>query len=199
MAILLVLGVLHVLLILAAISCGRSYFDKGRIAGMKEAVQEIVSGLRLHYETTDKVAPEQVAKAIEVLETLASTPSEKSVQRHHAKLRILGDAIGSACWRKGFVACRQQMLPRQDRIRIDLSLDELTHLASLAHLGFKKMMPNDRAIEMIRFNGEQHAQRVSRAVDRLEIAIPEPNRPSDHSATRQRMIRHWWPLERKSA
>ena len=68
-----------------------------------------------------------------------------------------------SCWRKGFIACREQMLPRQEKIRIDLSLDELMQLASLAHLGFKKMMPNDRAIEMIRFNGQQHALSVSRA------------------------------------
>ena len=199
MEILLVLGVLHTLFILTAISCGRSYFNKGRIAGIEEATREIVRGIRPHCEMADKVVPEQVAEAMEAVQILAGPSSAKSIQRHHSKIWNFGDAIGSACWRRGFIACREQMLPRQDKIRIDLSLDELTELASLAHLGFKKMMPNDRAIEMIRFNGEQHAMRVSRAIDRFESAIPEPNRPSDHCTVRQTMIRHWWPLERKSA
>ncbi len=200
MEILLVLGVLHILLILTAISCGRSYFNKGRIAGMDEATREIVRGICPHYEMPEKVVPDQVARALEAIQSFAGSPSSaKGVQRHHSKIRIFGDAIGGACWRKGFLACREQMLPRRDKIRIDLSLDELTELASLAHLGFKKMMPNDRAIEMIRFNGEQHALAVSRAVDRLEFAIPEASRPADHSATRHAMIRNWWPLERKIA
>ena len=199
MEILLVLGVLHILLILTVISCGRSYFNKGRIAGIEEASREIVRGIRPHYETADKVVPEAVAQAMEAVQSFAGSPSsETSFRRHHEKLSKLGDALGSACWRKGFLGCRQQMLPRQDKIRIDIPLDDLTSLASLAHLGFKKMMPNDRAIEMIRFSGELHALRVSRAIDRLELAIPEPNRPSDHCTVRQTMIRHWWPL-RKSA
>lgn len=200
MEILLVVGVLHVLLLAAAISCGRSYFHTGRIAGMEEAMREIARGLRPHHETADKRVPEQVAKALEAVQTFSgSLSSAKCIQRHHSKLSNFGEAIGGACWRKGFLACREQMLPRQDRIRIDFSLDELTHLASLAHLGFKKMMPNDRAIETIRFNGEQHALSVSRSVDRLELAIPEPSRPTGHSTIRQSMIRQWWPLERKSA
>jgi hypothetical protein len=61
------------------------------------------------------------------------------------------------------------------------------------------MMPNDRGIETLRFNGERHALSVARALERLEQAIPQAYRPSGHAATRQAMIRHWWPLERKSA
>ena len=91
------------------------------------------------------------------------------------------------------------MLPREDRIRLDLRSDDLLQLAALAHLGFKKTMPNDRVIETLRFNGEQHALSAARAIDRLECALPESLRPSDHSATRQDMIRHWWPPERKLA
>jgi hypothetical protein len=73
------------------------------------------------------------------------------------------------------------------------------HLTALAHLGFKKMMPNDRGIEMHRFGDEQQALEVTFAVERLERAIPELNRPCEHSANRQALIRHWWPSERKRA
>jgi hypothetical protein len=44
---------------------------------------------------------------------------------------------------------------RQDHCRAVDS--ELLHLTSLAHLGFKKMMPNDRGFEMLRFSDEEQA------------------------------------------
>jgi hypothetical protein len=43
------------------------------------------------------------------------------------------------------------------------------------------------------------SMRGTHAVERLELAIPEAQRPFDHAANRQALIRHWWPLERKSA
>ena len=90
------------------------------------------------------------------------------------------------------------MTPAEDKIRVDLSNSELLHLTSLAHLGFKKMMPNDRDIEMHRFGDELHA---------LEVTTPSNgwNRPfrktSGRSTSRQSraLIRNWWPPERKSA
>jgi hypothetical protein len=91
------------------------------------------------------------------------------------------------------------MTPRDDKIHVALSMNELLHLTALAHLGFKKMMPNDRGIEMHRFGDEQQALEVTFAVERLERAIPELNRPSEHAANRQALIRHWWPSERKRA
>jgi len=114
-------------------------------------------------------------------------------------LWIFGDAVGAACWQKGYDACRLQVAPADGKIRIDLSIGELTQLTSLAHLGFKKMMPNDRGIEMPRFDDENHALAVAWAVERLEQAVPEPLRPFDHADNRQALIRHWWPLERKRA
>ena len=89
--------------------------------------------------------------------------------------------------------------PKDDKIRVELSPSELLQLASLAHLGFKKMMPNDRGIEMHRFDGEDHALEGAHAVERLERALPDPQRPFEHADNRQALIRHWWPLERKSA
>lgn len=191
---------LQLLFFAAAFSCARSYFSKGRIAGIRVATREILSGIQSHYHAVGLAVPQPVAKAIEAVDCFSGDPSsDKAFLRYRASLWTFGDAIGRACWRKGFETCRAQMLPREDRVRLDIRSDDLLQLAALAHLGFKKTMPNDRAIETVRFNGEPHALSAARAIDRLECAIPEPLRPSGHSATRQAMIRDWWPLERKLA
>lgn len=199
MDILAVVAVLLILFFAASWSSARSYFAKGRLAGMEEATGEIIRGIRAHYESAGQV-PEGVTKAIEAIGGFVHGPSaEKDILRYHARLWTFGDATGAACWRKGFENCRQQMSPPPERIRLDLRGEDLLHLASLAHLGFKKMMPNDRGIEMLRFAGEDQAVEVARAIERLEHAIPAQLRPKGHASTRQAMIAHWWPLERKSA
>jgi hypothetical protein len=123
----------------------------------------------------------------------------KRHRRFQVHLWIFGDAAGAACWRRGYEACRRQTAPAEDKVRIDLSIGELQHLTSLAHLGFRRMMPNDRGVETHRFGGEDQALAGAYAVERLERAIPERHRPFEHAANRQALIRHWWPLERKSA
>lgn len=200
MGVLAVIVVLLILLLASTWSSARSYFAKGRLAGMEEATLEIIRGIRSHYESAGQAPPEYVTKAVEAVKSFARGASyEKSIYRYHARLWIFGDAVGAACWRRGYDICKLQMTPGEDKIRVELSMSELLHLTSLAHLGFKKMMPNDRGIEMHRFDGEEHALKGTHAVERLERAIPEKHRPSDHSANRQALIRHWWPLERKSA
>jgi hypothetical protein len=200
MEILAVIIVLHLLLFAAAWSSARSYFAKGRLAGMEEATREIIRGIGSHYEVAGKAAPDHVAKAIEAINTFTQrTSCEKDILRYHTRLWTFGDAVGSACWRKGFETCRQEMTPQPGRIRIDMPVDDLQYIASLADLGFRKMMPNDRGIETRRFEGETHALEVTRAVERLELAIPPKMRPTGQASTRQAMIRHWWPLERKIA
>jgi hypothetical protein len=119
--------------------------------------------------------------------------------RYQARLWVFGDAVGAACWRRGYDACKLQMTPSDDKIRVALSAGDLLQLTSLAHLGFKKMMPNDRGIEMHRFTGEEHALDAAFAVERLEQAIPDRHRPFEHSDNRQALIRNWWPQERKRA
>jgi hypothetical protein len=200
MEILVVIIVLLLLLFAAAWSSARSYFAKGRLAGMEDATREIVRGIRSHYEVAGQIAPDHVAKAIEAIDTFTQRAScEKDILRYHTRLWTFGDAVGSACWRKGFETSRQETSPQPGRIRIDLPVDDLRHLASLADLGFRKMMPNDRGIETRRFEGETHALEVTRAVERLEFAIPPKLRPSGQASTREAMIRHWWPLQRKIA
>lgn len=201
MDILAILAVLLLSLAYASISSARSYFARGRLAGMEEATQEIIRGVRSHYEIAGQPPPDEIAKAIDAVSSFAKTASrDKNIQRYHARLWTFGDAVGHACWRKGFEACRQRMSPRPDRIRLDLGIDDLLDIAALAHLGFKKMMPNDRGIETARFGGEDQAWVAARAVERLEIAIPERHRPAGYATARQAMIRHWWrPLEKKTA
>jgi hypothetical protein len=201
MDILVVIIVLLVLLLASTWSSARSYFAKGRLSGMEEATLEIIRGVRSHYEQASQPVPDDVTKAVEAVRTFARAANQqKNIDRYQARLWIFGDAIGAACWRKGYDACKLQMTPpRDDKIRFELSVDDLLHLTSLAHLGFKKMMPNDRGIEMLRFCDEADALRGSQAVDRLERAIPEPHRPREHSAGRNALIRNWWPAERKRA
>jgi len=200
MGILAVLVVLLVLLLASTWSSARSFFLKGRLAGMEEATLEIIRGINSHYGAAGQSPPEYVAKAVESIRAFARGVSyEKSIHRYQARLWIFGDAVGAACWRRGYEACKLQMAPEQGKIRVDMSIGELLHLTSLAHLGFKKMMPNDRGIEMHRFESEDHALAGAYAVERLEQFVPEPHRLVNHSANRQALIRHWWPLERKSA
>ena len=200
MDILVVIIVLLVLLLASTWSSARSYFAKGRLAGMEEATLEIIRGVGSHYELAGQALPDEVTKAVEAVRTFACAANyRKNIDRYQARLWIFGDAVDAACWRKGYGACKQQMTVRDDRIRIDLSVDELLHLTSLADLGFKKMMPNDRGIEMHRFCDEDHALQGTHAVERLERAIPEPHRPLEHSTNRQALIRNWWPPEPKRA
>jgi hypothetical protein len=200
MDILAVIMVLLLLLLATTWSFARSYFLKGRLAGMEEAALEIIRGIRSHYESAGQAPPASVVKAVEALRSPArSVLNQKSIHRCQARLWAFGDAVGAACWRRGYDACKLRMTPAEDKIRIDLSLGELLHLSSLAHLGFKKMMPNDRDIELHRFGGEHHALEVTHAVERLEQALPENIRTFDLSANRRALIRNWWPPERKSA
>src|ERR1700722_2518463 len=169
MGILVVLVVLLVLLLASTWSSAKSYFAKGRLSGMEEATLEIIRGVCSHYEQAGQATPDYVTKAVEAVTTFARRATyEKSIYRYQARLWIFGDAIGAACWRKGYDTCKLQMTPSDDKIRIAVSVGELLQLPSLAHLGFKKMMPNDRGIEMHRFSGEDHALDGAYAVERLE-------------------------------
>jgi hypothetical protein len=200
MDILAVLVGLTLLLVIATWSSVRAYFARGRLAGMEEATREIIKGIRAHYELAGEPRPDHVTGAIEAVAASARGGSdEQDIRRYHARLFSFGDAVGAACWRKGYQSCRQKMLPREDRIRIDLPVADLVRLAALADLGFRRMMPNDRGVETPRFGGEHQAIEVARAIERLELSLPVADRPPSHAAMRQAMIRNWWPLERKRA
>lgn len=200
MAILVVLGGLLGVFVFAAFSCARSYFEKGRLRGMEEAIREVAKGIRSHFENDGK-PPERVTVAFCEVEAIACSgwkPSKGLTQRYHAQLWILGDAIGEACWLKGHGAGMRRKAPAEGKLRIDLSLNELLQLSWLAHLGFQRMMPNYRDFEIHRFNGEEDAKEGALAIDKIEAAVPAKYRPiSDLSVQvtrRQALISEWWQL-----
>ncbi len=156
------------------------------------------------YEIDGQPLPPGVAKAIDTLNAATDRASfNKRIHRYHAHLWVFGDAIGDACWQKGFQAGKRTMAPRENKILIELSRNELLHLAWLAHLGFKHMMPNYRGFEMHRFNGREDAQDGSFAVEKLEVAIPPQDRPFEgplvQSNDRLKLIQNWWPSKQLQA
>jgi hypothetical protein len=197
--ILLMLGGLLVALLAAGWSCAKSYFEKGRLRGMEEATREIARGVSSHYELEGQAVPESVAKAVKAVKAVSGKRFKLktgSTDPCHARLWILGDAIGEACWLKGHAAGIRRKAPAEGKIRVDLSLNELLQLSWLAHLGFQNMMPNYRGFEIHRFGGEEDAQEGAIAVGKIEGAIPAKERPfTDLSAqlkNRQKLIRDWW-------
>jgi hypothetical protein len=198
--ILAVLSLLVIAFAFSAWSCARTYFAKGRLRGMEEAAQEFVRGVASHYEIDGQAMPPPVARAIDAVKAVTQGASyNKRIYRYHAHLWVFGDAVGSACWRKGYEAAKRKMAPAEDKIRLEFSRGELLHLAWLGHHGFKHMMPNYRGFEMHRFSGREDAEQASFAVKRLEVVIPTEHRPfSDplvQSNNRQELIRGWWPSE----
>ena len=84
--------------------------------------------------------------------------------------------------------------PAEGKIRIDLSVIELLQLGSLANLGFQSMMPNARLLDIRRFSGMDDAVEATRALSRLEAAIPKEHRPDllRHAENRMQLIDSWW-------
>jgi hypothetical protein len=199
-----ILTVLTVLLLLLAISLGallRSSFIRGRHRGMQEAAAEIIQGVNSHFEVGGQL-PAGVSKALERLRSVAGhVSSRRQIDLRHAQLWIFGDAIGSACSSKGYRSGKLSMAPRDGKILVELSANELHQLTWLAHLGFQHMMPNYRGFETHRFSGEDDARNGAKAIERLEVSIPAMHGTVDPVAlsnSRLALIENWWS-ERKLA
>jgi hypothetical protein len=200
-----ILAILGLLCLALAISIGsviRTYFARSRLRGIQEATFEIVRGINSHYEADGQSMPASVAKAVEAIKAITKRSNNyKKIDRYYALLWIFGDAIGGACWKKGYEAGKRKAAPKEGKIFVELSLNELMQLTWLAHLGFKNMMPNHRGLEIHRFSGKDDAEEGARAVERLEVAVPEAHRPFDdpltQSKTRLALIGDWWSSERK--
>jgi hypothetical protein len=202
--ILIVLALLQLLFVAAIWSSAGTFFARGRLRGMQEATQEIVRGVQSHYEVAGEAIPVNVAKAIAAVTAAASgASSSKKIHRYQARLWVFGDAIGEACWRRGYDVCKRAMTPKQDLITVDLSVKELLHLSWLAHLGFNHMMPNYRGLETSRFIDDEDARGGTRAVERLEAALPAEHRPFDdlgiQAGSRRKLITEWWSPRLMSA
>ena len=199
-----ILAVLTFLLLLLAISLGslmRSCFVRGRHRGMQEAAAEIIRGVNSHFEVEGQL-PAAVSKALGKLKnSVGHVSPRRQLDVRHAQLWIFGDALGSACWNKGYRSGRRSMAPRDGKIHVELSTDELLQLTWLAHLGFQHMMPNYRGFETHRFSGEDDARNGAKAIERLEVSIPPSHGPVDPVALsngRLALIENWWS-ERKIA
>jgi hypothetical protein len=194
-----ILTVLTTLMLLLAISVGsllRSSFVRGRFRGMEDAATEIIRGVNSHFETEGQQLPAGVSKALETLKGATGRVShQKQLAVRYAQLWVFGDAIGSACWSKGFRSGKRTMAPRDGKILVELSVDELVQLTWLAHHGFQHMMPNYRGFEIHRFSGEDDARSGARAIERLEVSIPAKHRAGDPAAPcngRLTLIENWW-------
>jgi hypothetical protein len=202
MEILTVFAVLQLLLLISAGSLLRAYFIRGRHRGMQEAAVEIIRGVNSNFEVVGQLPP-AVSKALETLKTAPGNVSHrKQIDLRYAQLWIFGDAIGCACWSKGYRLGKQAMAPREDKISVELSLNELLQLNWLAHLGFQHMMPNYRGFETHRFSGEGDARDGAKAVERLEVSIPATHRPVDPAALsngRLALIENWWSNRKLAA
>jgi hypothetical protein len=199
MEILVVLTFLSLLLAISFGSLSRSFFIRGRHRGMQEAATEIIRGVNSHFEVAGQL-PTGVSNALEKLRGSAGhVSSRRQLDLRHAQLWIFGDALGSACWKRGYRLGRLSMTPRDEKIHVELSASELLQLAWLAHLGFQHMMPNYRGFETHRFSGEDDARNGAKAIERLDVSISARHGPVDPVALsngRLALIETWWS-ERK--
>ncbi|CCE05076.1 conserved hypothetical protein [Bradyrhizobium sp. STM 3843] len=145
----------------------------------------------------EKTLPSDVAKAeaeLKIVLDEAARRQDLTEDAIHARLWALGAALGDACWLKGHSAGVRRKAPAEGRIRLDLSLVEILQLGGLANFGFQHMMPNIRLIDARRFADKEDAIEASRAVSRLEAALPKQYRPDllDHARVREGLINDWW-------
>jgi hypothetical protein len=174
-------------------------FRKGARPRLRRSDPRVYQGLTSHYELEENAVPERVAlalKGLEIASRKASTISKRLANPYHAQLWILGDAMGEACWLKGHAAGIRRKAPLEGCIRVDLSIAELLQLSWLAHLGFRRMMPNFRDFEIHRFSGAEDALEGATAVSKIECAVPVQQRPfvdlTIQLKRRQELISDWW-------
>jgi hypothetical protein len=75
--ILFILGVLLVAFVAACWSCARSYFEKGRLRGMEEAIRAILRGVSSHYELEGQI-PECVGKALKQVKAVSGRVQKRA-------------------------------------------------------------------------------------------------------------------------
>jgi hypothetical protein len=178
-------------------SMSRSFFEKGRIRGIRECIREMRRGTVVHLDREDHKLSEDLQKALFTLDALldgAPVKTKSPTDPIHAQLWTVGRTLAEACWVKGHAAGVRRKAPTEGKIRIDLSAIELLQLGGLANLGFHYMMPNARLIDLRRFTGRDDAVEAARALSRLEAAIPKEHRPNlvRHAENRMELIDGWW-------
>jgi hypothetical protein len=190
----------------------RAVFTRGRLSGIREAVDELMRGAAYHYQN-DKKTSEPIVKALNDIKARLSKkrPSRIAGDTVSTGLSELGRAMGDVVFGKGFEAGRNAQArleaPINGKIRIDLSISELMQIRWLAHFGFEHTMWNTwdpeggkpRPHTDVVFKNRTDAQRATEAIDLLEQRIPKEGRDSGKpyalALNRQQMIRERWHSE----
>ena len=175
----------------------RSFFGKGRLRGIRECLLDMRKGMVVQLGYEDEKFPDDLQKALSAVEALLDRPpsnTRSDIDKIHPQLWTLGRTLAEACWLKGHDAGMRRKAPAEGKIRIDLSVIELLQLGSLANLGFQSMMPNARLLDIRRFSGKDDAVEATRALSRVEAAIPKEHRPDllRHADNRMQLIDSWW-------
>jgi hypothetical protein len=187
----------------------RAVFTRGRLSGIKEAVDAIMRGAASHYQDDNKTSEPILNAFNEIKERISKNRSprmgEDSVS---AGLSKLGRAMGDVVFGKGFEAGRDAQArletPISGKVRVDLSISELMQIRWLAHFGFEHTMWNTwdpegakpRPHVDVVFKNQTDAQRATESIDLLEQRIPKDRRDSGApyalALNRQQMIRERW-------
>jgi hypothetical protein len=188
------------ILVWSGFACARSYYERGRIAGMQEAVRELQIGMsrQLGAEPTAEIR-HALARFHRCLDGSPAKRSEGD-DPVHAQLWVLGAALAEECWLKGHGTGVRRRAPEEGRTRIDLTVAELLQLGGLANVGFQHMMPNARIIDIRRFTGSEDALEASRSISKIEASIPRQYRPDllRQADSREHLIDSWWKPAQKA-
>jgi hypothetical protein len=190
----------------------RAVFTRGRLSGIREAVDELMRGAAYHYQN-DNQTSERILNALNDIKARLSKkrPTRIAGDAVSTGLSELGRAMGDVVFGKGFEAGRNAQArleaPINGKVRIDLSVSELMQIRWLAHFGFEHTMWNTwdpegakpRPHADVVFKNRTDAQRATEAIDLLEHRIPKDRRDSGGpyalALNRQQMIRERWRSE----
>jgi len=171
----------------------RGWLARARFNGMKIVADEMIHGSSRHYKRENEPLPEEIKKAIDDMNTRVA---RERTERDRGDVyivgaRLLADAMGQACVKRGFESRDRGSEPTGSNIRVDLSAREVLNLAFLAHQGFEKMIG--------KFDDEQDAERASEAIWQLERHKPkdaiDERGPHAQAINRQTMIWARWPTK----
>ena len=190
----------------------RAVFTRGRLSGIREAVDEVMRGAADHYQNANETS-EPILNALNDIKARLSKKRATGITGDtvSAGLSELGRAMGEVVFGKGFEAGRDAQArleaPINGRVRVDLSINELMQIRWLAHFGFEHTMWNTwdpdgakpRPHVDVVFKNRTDAQRATEAIDLLEHRIPKERRDSGEpyalALNRQQMIRERWRSE----
>src|ERR1700733_745943 len=107
----------------STLSMSRSFYQKGRIQGIRECVREVRKGTVAQLDCDDQKLPDDLRKAITALEALldrAPFRTKSSTDPIHAQLWTVGRTLAEACWLTGHAAGLRRKAPVEGKIRVDL-------------------------------------------------------------------------------